>query len=227
MSSVSSLGGDASQRWQLLKESRANQATDSGGANRTRPSRGPPAASDPSAIGSVDASGNPAAAGGLSSASAKVISDLKALFIDLQSGASATTGASGANAANASAANASAANATAASTTSGTASTAVAAAAEATTTAAAAGTSTAASAQSDLKTPAGSLGKVGGHHSHRAPSAYSSSTALATGTATSATAGQPAPKPAGGLLGQLVGALKAYAASSNDNSAKATTSLSA
>jgi len=222
MSCVSSLGGDASQRWQLLKESRANQATDSGGANRTRPSRGPPAASDPSAIGSVNASGNPAAAGGLSSASAKVISDLKALFIDLQSGASATTGASGANAANASAA-----NATAASTTSGTASTAVAAATEATTTAAAAGTSTAASAQSDLKTPAGSLGKVGGHHSHRAPSAYSSSTALATGTTTSATAGQPAPKPAGGLLGQLVGALKAYAASSNDNSAKATTSLSA
>jgi len=222
MSCVSSLGGDASQRWQLLKESRANQATDSGGANRTRPSRGPPAASDPSAIGSVNASGNPAAAGGLSSASAKVISDLKALFIDLQSGASATTGASGANAANASAA-----NATAASTTNGTASTAVAAATEATTTAAAAGTSTAASAQSDLKTPAGSLGKVGGHHSHRAPSAYSSSTALATGTTTSATAGQPAPKPAGGLLGQLVGALKAYAASSNDNSAKATTSLSA
>jgi len=222
MSSVSSLGGDTSQRWQMLKESRAGQTADSGAANRSRPSRGPPpAASDPSAAGSVDVSGNPTAAGGISSASAKVISDLKALFIDLQSGASAATGAGGATA-------------TRAATT--TASTAVAAGAAAVSTdvataptAAAAGTSSATPVQFDPKTSAGGPGKVGGHHgghhSHRTQPASSSADAAASATAT---AGQPAAKPAGGILSQLVGALKAYAASSNDNSAVAiTTSLKA
>ncbi len=190
MSSVSSLGGDTAQRWQALKESRANQTADSGAANRPRPLRGPPAA------GSADPSGNPAAASSISSASAKVITDLKALFIDLQSG------------------------------------TPVASVASAT----AAGTNNATSVQSDLKTLAGDLGKVGGHHgghhSHHAPPTDASSTdptadATTSLAAGSTPAGQPASKPAGGLLDQLVGALKAYAASSNDNSAAAASSLSA
>ncbi len=220
MSSVSSLGGDTSQRWQMLKESRAGQTADSGAANRSRPSRGPPpAASDPSAVGFVDASGNPTAASGISSASAKVISDLKALFIDLQSGASAATGAGGATATSAATATASTAVAAGA-TSAGATSTEVAT----TPTTAAAGTSSTTPVQFDPKTSAGGPGKVGGHHgghhSHRTQPASSSADATASATAT---AGQLAAKPAGGILSQLVGALKAYAASSNDNSAMAAT----
>lgn len=225
MSSISSVGGDTTQRWQQLKDSRASQANESGAANRTRPSRGPPAASDPSAAGSVDASGNPTAAGSISGASAKVITDLKALFIDLQSSASATTGASGAAVPGAT-------TATAPATATGT-----------TPTATAAGASGAAFVQSDLQTLAGDLGdvsggkvgggKVGGHHggrhAHHAPSADTASTDQATSPTTSAasTAGQPAAKPAGSIVDQLLGALKAYAASSNDNSAAAATGLNA
>ncbi len=222
MSSVSSLGGDTSQRWQMLKESRAGQTADSGAANRSRPSRGPPpAASDPSAVGFVDASGNPTAASGISSASAKVISDLKALFIGLQSAATGAGGATATIAATATASTAVAAGATSA----GATSTEVAM----TPTAAAAGTSSATPVQFDPKTSAGGPGKVGshhgGHHSHRTQPASSSADATASATAT---AGQLAAKPAGGILSQLAGALKAYAASSNDNSAVAiTTSLKA
>ena len=92
MSSVGSLGGEISQRLQIPRDNRANQTADSGAASRTRPPRGPPpTASDPSATGSVDASGAPAGTGGISGASAKVISDLKALFIDLQSGTNGAT----------------------------------------------------------------------------------------------------------------------------------------
>ncbi len=213
MSSISSLGGDTAQRWQALKDSRASQVNESGAVSRTRPSRGLPATSD---AGSVDASGNPTPASSISSASAKVITDLKALFIDLQSNASATTGAS-----------------------SGTAATATGT----TPTATAAETSSAASVQSDLQKLAGDLGEVsggevsggkvgghhGGHHAHHAPRADTASTDIAANSTASATStgGQPAAKPAGSIIDQLLGALKAYAASSNDNSATTVTGLSA
>lgn len=93
--SVSPTGGDAFQRWQSLRESRASPSADGSAATRPRPPRGPPSgASGPSATGSVDASGNPGGSGSIGGTSAKVISDLKALFIDLQS--AATGGGSGA-----------------------------------------------------------------------------------------------------------------------------------
>lgn len=94
--SISPLGADASQRWHSLKESRASQSADGSAINRPRPPRGPPAAvSDLGATGPAGVGGDPAAAGGIGSASAKVIADLKSLFIDLQSAASSGLGGHG------------------------------------------------------------------------------------------------------------------------------------
>lgn len=122
--SITSLGGAASQRWQILKESRANPSAGSSAtsaADRPRPPRGPlPAASGPA--GSANAGGASTGAGDISSASAKVITDLKALFISMQSSASDAMGLTGANAGAAPPADASstdAPNGTTASTTAG------------------------------------------------------------------------------------------------------------
>jgi hypothetical protein len=98
--SITSLGGAASQRWQILKESRANPSAGSSVtsvADHPRPPRGPPSAASGLA-GSVNAGGASTGVGDISSASAKVITDLKALFISMQSSASDAVGLSGANA---------------------------------------------------------------------------------------------------------------------------------
>jgi len=83
--SVTSIGGDASQRWQILKESRANPSADSSAASaasRTHPKHGPLSAVSP----------GPAAPSSISSASAKAITDLKALLINLQADPSGNAG---------------------------------------------------------------------------------------------------------------------------------------
>jgi len=178
--SMTSIGGDASQRWQILKESRANPSAGAAtsAVDRPRSQRGSP----PAALGSA---AGLAGAGEISSASAKVITDLKALFISLQSAASGDPSGSAA---------AGGAGATAA--------------------------PGPASVQSGLKSLFTDLAKVGGHHPHP-PSADPSSTDL------TAAAGQPTPTPSGNLLDDIFGALKAYAAPSTGNSAKAGIALSA
>jgi hypothetical protein len=122
--SITSLGGAVYQRWQILKESRANPSASSSAtsaADRPRPPHGPPPAASGSA-GSANAGGASTGGGDISSASAKVITDLKALFISMQSSASNSVGLSGANAGAAPPADASstdASNGTTASTTTG------------------------------------------------------------------------------------------------------------
>lgn len=223
--SVSSIGGDTSQAWQILRESRAKQSASSSatGALAAPPPKNtlPGAPPDALASGAADARGSPSTAPDVSSASAKVIADLKALFISLQSAsASNTTGSTGASSVGA------ASNSTAATST-GTAGTTRAAA----DTTPATGTSS--NVQSDLKTLFSDLSEVsdhgGHHHSHGKPPAAQSTTpspdATAGTTTTGPAAASAAAKPSGGLLDQLAGALKAYAASSIDHSARGATAL--
>lgn len=96
--SITSLGGAASHHWQILKESRANPSAGSSvtsAADHPRPP-GPPSAASGLA-GSINAGSASTGVGDISSASAKVITDLKALFISMQSSASDAVGLSGAN----------------------------------------------------------------------------------------------------------------------------------
>jgi len=216
--SVSSIGGDTSQAWQVLKESRAKQSVSSSatGAPAAPPPKNPPPGAPPDALtsGAADARGSPSTAPDVSNASAKVIADLKALFISLQSGsASNTTGSTGASSVGA------ASNSTAATST-GTAGATPA-------------SGTSSNVQSDLKTLFSDLSKVSGHgghhHSHGKPPAAQSTTPSPDTTAGTTTTGPAATsvaaKPSGGLLDQLAGALKAYAASSVENSARGATAL--
>ena len=190
--SIGSIEGDASQTWQALKESRAKQAASNSATSGTVAAA--PQDAWPGASAASKATGV-AGPDGISSASAKVITDLKALFIDLQAGntsnaAGSTNGSGGA---------APGTNPTA--------------------------TGSSPSVQSDLNTLAGDLSKVGGHGGHHhgghgkahAASSATASTDLTAGTdataGTATTAAAPA-KPSGSLFDQLAGALKAYAASS-------------
>jgi len=216
--SVSSIGGDTSQAWQILRESRAKQSASSSatGAPAAPPPKNPLPGAPPDALasGAADVSRGSTAAPGVSGASAKVIADLKALFISLQSGsASNTTGSTGASSVGA------ASNSTAATST-GTAGATPA-------------SGTTLNVQSDLKTLFSDLSKVSGHgghhHSHGKPPAAQSTTPSSDITAGTPTTGPAAAsvaaKPSGGLLDQLAGALKAYAAASIDNSARGATAL--
>ena len=85
---VGLVGGVASELWQVLKESRASQAGNSGAAGAAVAPAGS-ATTDPSR--SASASGDPTATNAVSGPAAKVIAGLKSLLIDLQSGSSSGT----------------------------------------------------------------------------------------------------------------------------------------